>query len=169
MRSATCLTGEAGLGPDRARERVAVTRYQARLPRSGPIVQTRCGQPERLPRRLTGPPKTGPASTRRSPLVLRSPCEGEPRKPRLQYAHMACAPERGAPASTPAGRSCSGPVPWAVGRTGGDAGHRAVERGIERDGRIDERKVGECLREVPDLLAGKCDLLGVQADVVGVG
>src|SRR6478752_10390359 len=49
-------------------------------------------------------------------------------------------------------------------RRGGPA-----QRLVEADRRIDERQVGERLREVADLLAGQGDLLGVQARVVAVG
>ena len=44
-----------------------------------------------------------------------------------------------------------------------------VELAVEVDRRADQRQVAEGLREVPQLLAGTADLLGVQAEVVGVG
>src|SRR5687768_7405689 len=40
---------------------------------------------------------------------------------------------------------------------------------IEVVGGADQRQMGERLREVPELLAGGADLLGVEAEVVGVG
>src|SRR5215217_7620257 len=51
------------------------------------------------------------------------------------------------------------------------AGSRSpsVERTVEGDGGVDQRQVGEGLGEVAQLLAGLADLLGVQAQVVGVG
>ena len=44
-----------------------------------------------------------------------------------------------------------------------------AERGVEVDGRRDQRQVGERLREVAQRLAGRADLLGVEAEVVRVG
>jgi hypothetical protein len=44
----------------------------------------------------------------------------------------------------------------------------AVELVVEVDRRVDERQVAERLREVAELLAGEPDLLGVQAERVGV-
>jgi hypothetical protein len=38
---------------------------------------------------------------------------------------------------------------------------------VEVDGGADQRKVGERLREVAELLAGRPDLLGIQDEVVG--
>src|SRR5215211_2079841 len=49
-----------------------------------------------------------------------------------------------------------------------DAG-AVVELVVEGDGGVDQRQVGEGLGEVAQLLAGLADLLGVQAQVVGVG
>jgi hypothetical protein len=44
-----------------------------------------------------------------------------------------------------------------------------VELAVKADCRVDESQVGEGLREVPDLLAGESDVLGVHAQVVGAG
>src|SRR4051812_39088063 len=75
----------------------------------------------------------------------------------------------------PAGRSgdrSSFGIPGGAGITrrgrGRSARGPAVERGVQRDGGVDERQVGERLGEVADLLAGEGDLLGVQPDVVAV-
>src|SRR5215469_2196469 len=46
---------------------------------------------------------------------------------------------------------------------------KAAERAVEVERGADQRQVGEGLREVALLLAGTADLLGVQAQVVGVG
>jgi hypothetical protein len=43
-----------------------------------------------------------------------------------------------------------------------------VELVVEGDGGVDQRQVGERLREVAQLLAGLADLLGLQPQVVGV-
>src|SRR2546430_858547 len=43
-----------------------------------------------------------------------------------------------------------------------------VEGGVEVDGGVDQRQVGEGLREVADLAPTRVDLLRVQPDVVGV-
>ena len=44
-----------------------------------------------------------------------------------------------------------------------------AEGAVEVERGADQRQVGECLREVALLVAGAADLLGVQAEVVGVG
>src|SRR5215216_2889644 len=44
-----------------------------------------------------------------------------------------------------------------------------VELVVQVDGGVDQRQVGERLGEVAQLLPGLADLLGVQAQVVGVG
>src|SRR4029453_13126082 len=44
-----------------------------------------------------------------------------------------------------------------------------VERAVEGDGGVDQRQMREGLGEVAQLLPGLADLLGVQAQVVGVG
>src|SRR5689334_5917093 len=45
----------------------------------------------------------------------------------------------------------------------------SAEGAVQVEGGADEGQVGERLREVALLLAGAADLLGVQAEVVGVG
>src|SRR5438105_3686127 len=44
-----------------------------------------------------------------------------------------------------------------------------VELAVEVDGGADQRQMAEGLREVAELLTGAADLLGEQAQVVGVG
>jgi hypothetical protein len=60
-------------------------------------------------------------------------------------------------------------VAGSVGGAGRVAAGAVVELVVEGDGGVDQRQVGERLREVAQLLAGLADLLGVQPQVVGVG
>src|SRR6266540_1732377 len=46
---------------------------------------------------------------------------------------------------------------------------RVVQPLVDADRGVDQREVGERLREVADLLAGGVDLLGIEAEVVGIG
>ena len=67
--------------------------------------------------------------------------------------------------------SCYEGSAWRSPCLAGAAGfvRRVVQAFVQGDGSVDQRQVGECLREVADLFAGGGDLFGVQADVVRVG
>src|SRR5438067_4435781 len=63
-------------------------------------------------------------------------------------------------------------VPSATGRrrcSHDGRSSRVVEPLVESDGSVDQGQVGERLREVADLLSRGVDLLGVEADMVGIG
>ena len=52
---------------------------------------------------------------------------------------------------------------------GGDLTPSSPQRPVEVDGGADQRQVRERLREIAELFAGRPHLLGVQAEMVGVG
>src|SRR3954469_9383750 len=77
----------------------------------------------------------------------------------------------GRPPASAAGRRPSSPVADEASAASGARATVAllVEGRVQGERRVDQRQVGERLREVADLLAGEGDLLGVEPHVGGVG
>lgn len=44
----------------------------------------------------------------------------------------------------------------------------AVQSAIQFKGRADQRKMSECLRKIPEMLAGGTEFFGVESKVIGI-